>query len=74
MSPFFYLLQETIANEFSVVLVCIVLARRFMMIRVVLVFHVLLILRNLYFSEIDCVFSYLNKCFIDIAIRQDMLE
>lgn len=44
------------------------------MIRVVLVFHVLLILRNLYFSEINCVFSYLNECFIDMATRQDMLE
>ena len=35
------------ANELSVVLVCILLARRFMMIRVVLVFHVLLMMRNL---------------------------
>lgn len=64
----------TMANEFSVVLVCILLARRFMMIRVVLVFHVLLILRNLYLSATDCVFSYLNECFIDMATRQDMLE
>lgn len=41
-----FLVVIIMANEFSVVLVCIVLARLFMMIRVVLAFHVLLLLHN----------------------------
>lgn len=72
MVCFLLLTAGTLANEFSAVLVCIVPARLFMMIRVVLVFHVLLILCNLYFIEINFVFSYLNECFIDVATRQDM--
>ena len=69
----FFFLVAIMANELSVVLVCIVLARLFMMIRVMLVFHVLLLLHKCILKRGQlCIYLlFKNECLIDMVTRQD---